>query len=387
LIVQLDDPSTIRHRGADVDPGPDRAGSQPTVADVARAAGVSRQTVSNVFHAPERVREDTRARVEAAISALGYRPNRLAQSLRAQASRMIGYRIEPMHPTSLASIHDRFLHALADAGREADHHLLLFAADDPTDEVNACVALHRAGAVDGFVIYGIQTDDARLPALARDGVPFAAFGRTGADSTHWAGRGRKASGEPAFSTHPWVDVDNEAGTSSAVEHLCARGHRRIAFVGYPEGAAVGDRRATGWQRALDKHGLLADCVDLDLRGEDTVANGVRLGGTLLDRPESPTAIVAATDTLAVGVLQAIRDRSLVPGRDVAVVGFDDTPTAAALDLSSVRQPIEAVARAMVRALLPYLSTARTTESAEPTGQLLLPALVVRASSAGHAPTT
>ena len=343
---------------------------QPTVADVARAAGVSRQTVSNVFHAPERVREDTRARVEAAIAALGYRPNRLAQSLRAQASRMIGYRIEPMHPSSLASIHDRFLHALADAGREADHHLLLFTADDPETEVNACVTLYRTGAVDGFVIYGIQTDDARPPALARNGIPFAAFGRTGADLTH-----------------PWVDVDNEAGTASAVEHLVARGHRRIGFVGYPEGAAVGDRRATGWQRALDKHGLLADCIDLDLRGEDEVANGVRLGGALLEHATPPTAIVAATDTLAVGVLQAIRDRGQIPGREVAVVGFDDTPTAAALDLSSVRQPIEAVARAMVRALLPHLGAARTAESAERTGQLLLPALVVRASSAGHAPSS
>ncbi len=340
----------------------------PTVADVARLAGVSRQTVSNVFNAPDRVRRQTRERVEQAISALGYRPNRVAQSLRAQSSRMIGYRIEPVYPESLSSIHDRFLHSLAEAGRSADHHLLLFTAENPDDEIAGCVGLHRTGAVDGVVIYGVESADPRPAALLRQGVPFAAFGRCGQDSGH-----------------PWVDVDNVAGTASAVEHLIARGHRRVGFVGFPEGQVVGDRRAEGWRTALDKHGLLADCVALDLRAADTVDNGARLGAVLLDRTRPPTAIVAATDTLAVGVLHALRARGLVPGREVAVVGFDDTPTAAVLDLSSVRQPIEAVGRSMIRALLHGLG-ARVGDDPgpDPAGQLLAPSLVVRTSSAGPA---
>ncbi|MET7392498.1 LacI family DNA-binding transcriptional regulator [Dactylosporangium sp. NPDC005572] len=339
----------------------------PTVEDVARAAGVSRQTVSNVLNAPERVRPETRLRVEAAIDQLGYRPNRVAQSLRASTSRMIGYRIEPMHPQSLASIHDRFLHALAEAGRAADHHLLLFTANDPEDEVANVQALHRAGAIDGVVLYGISTDDPRPPGLRQLRIPFAAFGRTGADSAH-----------------PWVDIDNAAGTAAAVEHLVTRGHRRIAFVGYPEGAAVGDRRAEGWRTALDKHGLLDGSRNLDLRGEDSLATGARLGEALLDHPTPPTAVVAATDTLAAGVLRVVQRR----GARLAVVGFDDTPTAAALDLSSVRQPIEAVGHAMIRALLAYFPT-RPGPSApdqlgdEPTNQLLPPELIVRASSALH----
>jgi LacI family transcriptional regulator len=346
----------------------------PTVADVARVAGVSRQTVSNVLNAPERVRPSTRERVEQAITDLGYRPNRVAQSLRAQTSRMIGYRIEPVHPTSLAGIHDRFLHALADAGREADHHLLVFTADDPEHEVSACVGLHRTGAVDGVVLYGIETDDSRPPALRRQGVPYALFGRTGADAHH-----------------PWVDVDNLAGTANAVAHLVARGHRRIAFIGYPEGpatggSATGDRRAEGWRVGLDKAGLLADCAELDLRGADTMENGARLASILLDHPSRPTAIVAATDTLAVGVLAAVRAHGWQPGRELAVVGFDDTVTAAGLDLSSVRQPIEDVGRAVIRALLRSLRAARAAGGAEePTGQLFAPTLVVRASSGGPAP--
>jgi LacI family transcriptional regulator len=333
------------------------------VADVARLAGVSRQTISNVLRSPDRVRPETRERVERAIAELGYRPNRVAQSLRAQASRMIGYRIEPTRPDSLHTIHDRLLHALAEAGRERDHHLLLFTADSPDDEVAGCLTLHRTGAIDGVVLYGIDTEDPRPPALLAGGVPFAAFGRTGVDLHH-----------------AWIDVDNVAGTAAAVEHLVARGHRRIAFVGWPEGSAVGDRRAEGWRTELDKHGLLAACHDLDLRGEDGISNGARLATILLDRPAPPTAIVAVSDAFAVGVLKAAQDRGRRPGLDVAVVGFDDTPIADVLDLSSVRQPIEAIGHALVRALLGSLAG-----DTEPTGRLLPPRLVVRASSACNAP--
>jgi DNA-binding LacI/PurR family transcriptional regulator len=333
----------------------------PTVADVARVAGVSRQTVSNVLNAPDRVRPETRERVERAITELGYLPNRMAQALRAQTSKLIGYCVEPVHEQSLGNIHDRFLHALAEAGRAADHHLLLFTADNTRDEVAACARLHRAGAIDGVVLYKITHADPRPAGLTQLGVPFAAFGRTGADDHH-----------------PWVDVDNAAGTVAAVEHLLARGHRRIAFVGVPEGSAPSDRRAEGWRTGLDKAGLLDASRHLDLRGEDTVANGARLAGALLDQPEPPTAIVTATDTLAVGALQTLRARGLTAGRDVAVVGFDDTPTAAVLDLSSVRQPIEAVGREIVRSLLHRMRGGGPTDD---TSRLLDPTLVVRASSA------
>jgi len=339
--------------------------SQPTVADVAAAAGVSRQTVSNVLNAPQRVRPETRERVEEAISALGYQPNRAARALRVQASRLIGYRIEPERSESLASIHDRFLHALAEAGREADHHLLLFTADDHEDELAACARLYRTAGVDGFVLYGLDHGDPRPQALLRLGAPFAAFGRSDFDSDH-----------------PWVDVDGAAGTAAAVDHLVARGHRRIAFLGWPEGSQVGDHRAAGWRSALDKHGLLAGATHLEVRGEDSVAGGAALAGYLLDRDAAPTAIVAVSDTLAVGVMHTARARGLAVGPDLAVVGFDDTPTARVMELSSVRQPIEAVGRAVIRALLEYLpSGPGNPDPDHSTGRLLGPTLVVRASSA------
>ncbi|GHH82366.1 alanine racemase [Streptomyces sulfonofaciens] len=346
---------------------------QPTLVDVAVAAGVSRQTVSNVLHAPGRVRAETRERVEHFIAKLGYQPNRVAQDLRANASRMIGYRIRPLAPGALASIHDRFLHALAEAGRAADHHLLLFTADDGRAEAEAAARLRRSGGAAGFVLYDVTADDARPDALLGLGVPFVAFGRTAQGTDRYA----------------WVDVDNPAGTAAAVDHLVHRGHRRIGYVGWPAGDTVGDRRAQGWQAAIERHGLTAECRSLDVRGEDSVTAGTQMAYALLARPEPPTAVVTATDTLAVGVLRAAQQWGLEVGRDIAVVGFDDTPTAAALDLSSVRQPIELVGRHVMSTLLdatsavarprPSASTAPSTE------RLLAPRLIIRSSSASPAP--
>ncbi len=331
--------------------------------DVAVAAGVSRQTVSNVLNAPDRVNPGTRDRVRAAIDALGYQPNRAAQALRANASRLVGYRIRPNRPDALAAILDRFLHAFSEAARQVDHHLLLFAADD-SDEVATCGRLFHSGAVDGFVLLDIAYQDPRPAAIAALGAPFASFGRTDDD-------------------YHWVDVDNAAGTDQATEHLIAAGHRRIGFIGVPAGDRIGDDRATGWYRAMARHGLAV--TGLDERAADDIDTGARAAGVLLDAPGPPTAVVASTDVFAVGVLRAAQHRGLVIGRDLAVTGFDDTPTAAVLGLSSVRQPVEAVARAMTSVLVPRLRSAPAGSGSatdeRPGGQLLLPELVVRSSSA------
>ena len=349
------------------------ATAQPTLVDVAAAAGVSRQTVSNVLHAPDRVRPETRARVERCIAELGYQPNRPAQDLRANASRMIGCRIRPLAPGALASIHDRFLHALAEAGRAADRHLLLFTADDPRAEAECAARLRRSGGAAGFVLYDVTAADIRPRILLDLGVPFVAFGRT-ADGTD---------------RYPWVDVDNPSGTAAAVDHLVHRGHRRIGYIGWPADDTIGSRRAQGWQAAIERHGLTAECRALDVRGEDTITAGAQMAYALLGQPEPPTALVTATDTLAVGVLRAAQQWGLEVGRDVAVVGFDDTPTAAALDLSSVRQPIERVGQHVMATLLDATSSATSRAAARRvpavTERLLTPRLIIRASSARPAP--
>ncbi|MFI1966343.1 LacI family DNA-binding transcriptional regulator [Streptomyces pathocidini] len=336
-------------------------GGSATISDVAGAAGVSRQTVSNVLNAPHRVRPGTRERVERVIAELGYHPNRVARSLRASSPGMVGYRIQPVATESVAGIHDRFLHALSEAGEAGDHHVLLFTAPDIQGESERCAHLWRTGAVSGVVLYDLAPHDPRPAQLAAAGVPFAAFGRTASRADRYS----------------WVDVDNAAGTAAAVEHLVGAGHRRIGFLGWPEGSSVGDARARGWLAAMDSHGLLAASHRLDVRGPDTVSSGTRLMTELLDRPEPPTAVVAATDTLGVGAFQAVRDHGLRPGRDVALVGFDDTPAADAIGLSSLRQPIEAVGGLVMAGLFHCIASGGVAVSS----RLLEPELIVRVSSA------
>lgn len=334
------------------------SGGNPTLQDVARAAGVSRQTVSNVLHAPDRVRPTTREHVLEFISRLGYQPNRQAQALARSASHMIGYRIRPLAPGALTSIHDRFLHALAEASRAADHHLLLFAADDEAAEIDSAGRLHRGGAADAFVLYDLTADDQRPKALLDLGIPFVAFGRTDTNAD----------------AYPWVDVDNVVGIRLAVDHLVNRGHRRIAFIGWPSGHTISERRARGWHDAIESHHLAPTCKAMDVRSEDSVPAAMQAAFRLLEHSQPPTAIVTATDTLAVGAMRAAQSWGLEVGRDIAVVGFDDTPTAAALELSSIRQPIELAGQRIVAALL-------ESDQDGFTHQLLEPELVIRASSA------
>jgi DNA-binding LacI/PurR family transcriptional regulator len=334
--------------------------SVPTINDVAALAEVSRQTVSNVLNAPERVKPETRARVEAAIAELGYYPDRSAQNLRARATKLLGYRIAESPAGAINTVLDRFLHALTEAARDRRYQILLFTSSDGDEELAAYDDLIRTKAVDGFVLSETNYGDPRIGRLRDRGIPFAVFGRTEVDDGHG-----------------WVDVDNAAGTRRAVEHLVETGRRRIAFLGWPAGSVTGDERARGYREALQAAGLAVDPT-LDARGLDAVATGHRAADLWLDRDDPPDAVVAASDLLAIGVLHAIWARGLTAGADLAVTGFDDTPTAAFLStpLTSVRQPIEETAAHVVRRLIAQITGA----AVEPGGQLVLPTLIVRDST-------
>lgn len=332
----------------------------PTINEVAKAAGVSRQTVSNALNAPERVRPDTLARVLATIDELGYKPNRMARSLRTSASRQIGYRLDPDRPDTASVLMDRFLHALTIAAQGAGYRLLLFSSDGTEDELAQYDSMLRTGSVDGFVLSGIDPGDPRPGWLAERQAPFVCFGRPG------------GSGSDA----PWVDVDGAAGTEAVVDHLVAAGHHRIGFVGWPSGSGPGEARLSGWRRAMRRHGMDTGACAHAL---DTLPDSTRAAHTLLGRDPAPTAVVAATDTFAAGCYSAARIRGLTVGAtgDLAVTGFDDSPYAALLSppLTSVRQPLEDAVREVVRLLTSLL------EGSEPdtSGVLLQPSLVVRES--------
>ncbi|MFJ4699217.1 MULTISPECIES: LacI family DNA-binding transcriptional regulator [unclassified Streptomyces] len=339
------------------------AGGRParpvTLAQVAQRAGVSTQTVSNALNSPELLAPRTLERVREAVAALDYRPHQAARSLRTRSSRLIGYGVQPAVGGLSTAVLDGFLHALSDSADRAGYRVLLFAAPvGAADEAERYDELLREHAVDGFVLSGTYRGDKRPQWLHKREVPFVAFGRS------WSTR----------DVGDWVDVDGAHGTAAAVDQLVAAGHRRIAFLGWPRGSGSGDDRARGWREAMRRHEL--PVRDLRVASVDDVDAAREAVARVLPKV---TAVVAASDTLALGCYHALRDAGRVPGRDVAVTGFDDSPAAALLSpaLSSVRQPLEEVGRACTRLLLSRIKNPQS----EPERLLLEPELVVRDSSA------
>jgi DNA-binding LacI/PurR family transcriptional regulator len=324
-----------------------------TIATVARRARVSRQTVSNVLNAPHVVREETRQRVQEAIATLGYRANQAARQMRTGRSRLVAVRIEPTRDGINGWVLDRFLHGLTESAAALGYRVMLYTAGGHDQELGTYEDLLAAYDLDGFVLHGTDHGDPRPAWLAGRGVPFVTFGRPW-DREH---------------DRPWVDVDGAAGTEQMTRRLLDSGHRRIGFIGWPPGSGTGDDRRSGWLRALAAAGL-DEGVDacLERQSDDGVDQGEACARDLLGLPDPPTALVCASDSLAVGALKATGDRA------IAVAGFDDTPVAQAVGLTSVRQPLpEAAARCMD--LLTHLLDGDPGDA--PTQVLLAPSLVVR----------
>jgi DNA-binding LacI/PurR family transcriptional regulator len=200
-------------------------------------------------------------------------------------------------------------------------------------------------------------------------VPFVTFGRP------WGDPARRSA---------WVDVDGAAGTQAAVRHLVDRGHRRIAFLGWPKGSGVGDDRRAGWARGLAEAGLpTATGGPTDVRVGDGVAEGRDAVTHLLGRPDPPSAVVCASDSLALGALGAagaLGPAAAAAPPPLAVVGFDDTPVAAAVGLTSVAQPLADAARGCMELLLAQMAAEAPVPAAASSTRLLSPRLVVRRTS-------
>jgi DNA-binding LacI/PurR family transcriptional regulator len=298
----------------------------PTIHDVARAAGVSRQTVSNVLNSPGIVRAATRERVESAIAELGYRPHESARRLRTRRSSTIGIRIDPMTDGISGSVLDRFLHALTEQAAQQGLRVMLFTATDPDDEIRQFARLRDGADVDAFVLTSTFHQDPRTEWLIANGQPFVTFGRPwGIDDMN----------DPQ---HLWVDVDGWFGLHQATAVLLGEGLSRVGYIGWPSPSGTGDERRRGWRDAMLEGGFTDDrqLDALELAVQDGVSPGGAAMRELLSRAGGVDAVVCASDSLALGAL-------IASGGRVPVIGYDNTPVAAALGLSSVEQPLDEVA--------------------------------------------
>jgi DNA-binding LacI/PurR family transcriptional regulator len=328
----------------------------PTVDDVARVAGVSRQTVSNVVNTPDIVKEATRLRVEAAIAELGYRPHAAARRLRTRRSSTIGIHLDPYAGGISGVVLDRFVHALTERAGDRDMRVLLYAARTPEEEIARLGDLLEGGEVDAVVVTGTFHGDPRTGWLTARNLPFVSFGRP------WGEDDVEA---PA---HLWVDVDGAAGTRAATAHALARGGGRVAFLGWPAGSGTGDDRERGWRETV------ADGPRWVVEENVGAARDVVAAGLAAD--SGVTGIVCASDSLAIGAHLA----ATLAGRDdVTIVGFDNTPAAEALGLSSVEQLPERVASGALDLLMGENGTVVAPRAAVAGGAHVLvePRLVVR----------
>lgn len=334
----------------------------PTIRDVAREAGVSIATVSYVLNESGVVSEATRQRVLRAVEKLGYRPSVIAQGLQAHESRMFGYSWQPVPPDQFNPILEKFLNGMAEAAARHGYHVLAFPSTELSDEVAPYREMVERDRVDGFILSNTNLDDPRIRYLLEIDFPFVAFGRSNPD---WE--------------FAWVDVDGADGVEQAVRHLLELGHTHIACLAWPEESLTGQYRLEGYRRAMATAGLEVEAGWI-IRTENFYQHAYRAVQPWLTWPPDrrPTAIVALSDLMAMGVMNAAADAGLVVGRDLAVVGFDDSPVAGYLrpPLTSLRQPLIEIGERVVTMLIDLVRG----ETPSPAHLLLKPRLIVRDST-------
>jgi len=331
-----------------------------TLEEIGKLAGVSRSTVSRVVNGDTHVRDQVREHVWRVVRETGYQPHAAARSLVTRRTRIIGVVI----PEALAKLFaDPFfpllLRGVTETCNTHDYHLMLSLFNGPIAESEPHRRVVRSDYLDGVIVASTRLDDPLVLRLVQDGVPFVLVGR-----------------------HPdqrvnYVDVDNVSAARMATEHLIRLGHERVGTITGPLNMVQAQDRLTGYRQALEAHhrpfdeGLIAE-------GDFTEGSGAAGAQRLL--PARPTALFVASDTMAIGALKALRQANLQVPRDIALVGFDDVPIAAAVEpaLTTVRQPIERLGSMSADLLLNLIENG--AEAPASVHRIVLPAeLVVRQS--------
>jgi LacI family transcriptional regulator len=335
-------------------------GRTPSVKDVAAAAGVSLGTVSNVMNRPEMVAASTKERVERAMTELGFVRNESARQLRAGTSRTLAY---VMLDGSNPFFHD-VAQGIEYAAEDADLSLFICNSNGRPEREEVHLDRLMQQRVQGILITPVNPDSPTLDEVSRRGIPLVIVDRV-----------RDTGG---FCS---VAVDDVFGGRVAIEHLADRGHTRVAFIGGPESIGQVRERLQGAREVWTELGLPPEDLVALPTAALTVAEGRSAGERLAGLParRRPTAAFCANDLLALGLLQqSIGAGQRVPD-DLAIVGFDDIDfaAAAAVPLTSVRQPRQELGRAAARLMLDEA----TNPAHEHQQATFIPELVARASTA------
>ena len=306
-----------------------------TLVDVARLAGVSVMTASRALSGEGYASEDTRNKVQSAARQLGYIPNALARIMKGGKTNVIGVVVNDLSSVVV----NRFVTALGDEVRKVDMDLFIYNALGEMGggkEKRVSQMLH--GLWDGLVYVLPRMTDDYLETLEESSSPIVLIDYFRRETSL-----------------PVVCGNNASAAHEAVSHLVQLGHRRIAFVRGNAATGQSELREEGYQSALSKAGIALD-PQLVYQGDFSEQSGIEAVLRLLALTDPPTAIFAASDAMAQGVMDAIGQRGLRIPEDVSVIGFDDIPSAATTrpPLTTLRHPFEAMAHATVQELMRHI---------------------------------
>ncbi|WP_223693398.1 LacI family DNA-binding transcriptional regulator [Leifsonia poae] len=308
--------------------------------DVALLSGVSPATASNALSGTRPVSEKTRQRVFAAAEELNYRPNLVARGLRRQETRTIALLVadiaNPYYPAVARAIHDRI----------GSHGYVSFIGNtdgDPDTEVRVLEEM-RSRSVDGVIMSTMALSPERIRNVVGPTTPLVLLTGEWVESSGHEVRRLRADE---------VGTDDAPGIREAVEHLHSQGISEIGFISGPAGSVPGAGRLQRFRDAMAEAGLHVNSAWIENADGYTLETGYDAADRLLSRPDRPAAIMCANDLIAIGVLEAARDNRLTVPADLAVIGFDDIPTAKHVSprLTTIINPATLVGYACADALM------------------------------------
>jgi len=329
----------------------------PSLVDVARRAKVNISTVSRTINRTGKIGSDTQARVQQAMRELGYKPNRVARRLRTSqgTTHLLGLIIPNIRNIFFADL----ARGVEDVAYRNNFAVLLCNYDEDEAKERFYLDVMQAESVDGIILPPIHEHDPAVLQVVRQGTPVVCVDRI-------------------ISTGDLdkVEVDNHTGALRAVEHIVARGHRRIGLIGGPANSSTGRERHRGYKDAHAQANLTVK-ADLVRFGDFKQESGRALTHELLKLSNPPTALFVCNGLMMAGALEAIAALGLKVPKQVGIVGFDDLPLADVFNppLTIVRQPAYEVGRCAAELLLK-----RIEDPTRPMTSLkLLPELVIRKS--------
>ncbi|MDQ0818047.1 LacI family transcriptional regulator [Bacillus pumilus] len=302
-----------------------------TIYDVAREANVSMATVSRVVNGNPNVKPTTRKKVLEAIDRLGYRPNAVARGLASKKTTTVGVII----PDISSIFYSELARGIEDIATMYKYNIILSNSDQNTDKELHLLNTMLGKQVDGIVFMGGNITDVLVEEFKRSPVPIVLA----------------ASVEEQAQT-PSVNINYEQAIYDSVQLLVEKGHKRIAFVSGPMSEPINSmRKLAGYKRALEKAGIAFDDA-LVAEGDYSYDSGIESLAHLLEQSDKPTAVIAATDEMALGVIHGAQDRGVSIPEDLEVIGFDNTRLSLMVrpQLTTVVQPTYDIGAVAMRLL-------------------------------------